>query len=79
MKGNKHSDKLSNPELADEENPGITPEELRRVRPAPGMDPSFSGTRPLKNWARSVPARDSHAYLEVGHLWKLRFWICATG
>jgi hypothetical protein len=35
MKGNKHSDKTPNPELADEENPGITPEELRQVRPAP--------------------------------------------
>jgi uncharacterized protein (DUF4415 family) len=62
MKGRKHSDKARNPELIDEENPEITPEELRRTRPAPDVLAELFGEnvtqellrrsrrgRPLKN------------------------------
>ncbi len=62
MKGKKHSDKTPNPELIDEENPEITPEELRRARPAPEVLTELFGKKAtqelLRRGRRGRPAKD---------------------
>jgi uncharacterized protein (DUF4415 family) len=64
MKGNKHRDKIPNPELIDEENPEITPEELRRARPAPEVLTELFGEKAtqelLHRSRRGRPAKDEH-------------------
>jgi uncharacterized protein (DUF4415 family) len=52
MKGRKHSDKAPNPELIDEENPEITPEELRRARPAPDVLAELFGEKATQELLR---------------------------
>jgi uncharacterized protein (DUF4415 family) len=52
MKEKKHGGKTPNPELIDEENPEITPEELRRARPAAEVLPELIGDKAAQELLR---------------------------
>ena len=61
MKEKKHSGKTPNPELIDDENPEITPEELHRARPASEVLAQLIGekaTQELLRRSRGRPPKD---------------------
>jgi uncharacterized protein (DUF4415 family) len=57
MNENKHGGKTPNPELIDDDNPEITPEELRRARPAAEVLPELIGEKAAQELLRRGKGR----------------------